>query len=61
MQTIGPPATVTPLYAPVEGLTGSFSMSTGELLGFSTVTITAVAVPGAGETVPLTIICADPL
>jgi hypothetical protein len=36
-------------------------MSTVELFGFIIVTITAVCVPGAGETVPLTSICALPL
>jgi hypothetical protein len=56
-----PPATVVPLYAPVAALTASSCMSTGILLGFVIVTITAVlAIPDVGATAPVTPIFAAP-
>jgi len=54
-----PPATVTWLYAPVEGFTGSSPMSTTTLAGFFIVTTTAVFAPGLGVTVPLIMMDCD--
>jgi len=55
IQLVVPPETVTWLKVPV-ALTGSSWMSTIVWLsGFLIVTMTAVFAPGAGETVPLTI------
>ena len=59
VHAVEPPATMTWLYAPVEGLAASSPMSTTTPAGFFIVTTTAVFAPGAGDTTPLIVmVCA---